>query len=72
MVQLGTNITFGYQGYTFHGIGRNDDDNWVDIHEDDQKYNFNSGIGGSGISITHAHYSVGGVSTTQVESLESL
>ena len=39
MVQLGTNITFGYQVYTIQGIGRNDDDNWVDIHEDDQKYN---------------------------------
>ena len=49
MVQLGTNITIGYQVYTIHGIGRNDDDNGVDIHEDDQNSKVQySGIGGSG------------------------
>ena len=37
MVQYSTIIRVEYQVYTIGGIGRHYYDNWVYIHEDDQK-----------------------------------
>ena len=37
MVQYSTIIRVAYQVYTIGGIGRHYYNDWVDIHEDDQK-----------------------------------